>query len=840
MPNNLFPKQRITYAKKVADDNQWCKDMMDFLLMNANTTTGQDLRNERTLDQWNEYDRMLSNYQLYNNYINQADFERECNPLGIEVGQWKDSIQPYNKTYNKIQVLLGEELKRPFNFRAVLTNSEGIQSKMNVRNELLREFVVAQVEAEAQKVQSKFDPNADPKETEQAIAEKMKEVMPPETIEKYMRTTYREAREILANKILQYLIKKENIMEKKNDAFKHSLIAGKEITWVGIENGTPVLTNINNLGAFHHKSPDVKYIQDGLYAGYRTMMTTGDILDKFGEYLSEEDIEKLEGDASGLSGVANDLVGRKMKYSSSNDDPFQKHERAIEQGNDTHGQYGSSAMEVDHVVSHVEWKSQKRVGFLTFLNPDTGEEETQMVSEEFIVPPEAEKIITRGQYNKKIITHSWEGFELEWKWIPEVWTGVRIDGDIYCCMGPKPYQYRSIDNPYDVKLGYHGVIYNNMNADSVSLMDRMKPFQYLYFILVHKLKKLIAKDKGQVFHFDTSQVPESLGLEKAMYYLEEMDIDFFNPLQNAELPGAHQRGKTTGATSRSNMQHILNYVQLMQAIDDQIGDVAGITKQREGQGAHTETATNAQQAIVQSTHITEAVYFAPHEKNWEQILASLLQTAQAVWKDKSIIKQYVLDDLSLETLRMTDTSLDNADFGVFVTSASKESNVFRQMQDLAQPLLQNDKAKFSDIIKLMKADSITELEKQIEQSELDFEKQQMQQQQSQMEQLQAQIEAEKERMEDQQAHEKELKEMELENKILLAEIDSFKFQQMQDSDQNGVPDQLEIAKFQTDAAIKNRKLDLEEAKLKQDKAIKEEEIKIKKKQANKPQSSAKK
>lgn len=221
-----------------------------------------------------------------------------------------------------------------------------------------------------------------------------------------------------------------------------------------------------------------------------------------------------------------------------------------------------------------------------------------------------------------------DGKLLEWSWIPEVWQGIRIGEDIHCAMGPKKYQYRSVDNPKDVKLGYHGLVYNNMNADSVSLMDRMKPFQYLYFIIVHKLKKLIARDKGKLYHFDTTMVPEELGLEKTLYYLEEMDIDFFNPLMNAEQPGASQRGKVKEATDRSNMQHIMNYVNLMAAIDDQIGDVAGITRQREGQISPNEAVTNSQQNILQSSTITEAVYFYPHEKLWERVLNSLVQCAQ--------------------------------------------------------------------------------------------------------------------------------------------------------------------------------------------------------------------
>ena len=152
-----------------------------------------------------------------------------------------------------------------------------------------------------------------------------------------------------------------------------------------------------------------------------------------------------------------------------------------------------------------------------------------------------------------------------------------------------------------------------MNAEAISLVERMKPFQYLYFIIAHKLKRLIARDKGQTFHFDLSMVPEQIGLEKTIYYLEEMDIDFYNPLQNAESPGVYQRSKVTGSTSRSNMQFIISYVELLRAIDEQINDVAGISAQREGQTSPNQAVTNAQQDIIMSSTVTEATYFKPHD-----------------------------------------------------------------------------------------------------------------------------------------------------------------------------------------------------------------------------------
>jgi len=94
-------------------------------------------------------------------------------------------------------------------------------------------------------------------------------------------------------------------------------------------------------------------------------------------------------------------------------------------------------------------------------------------------------------------------------------------------------------------------------------MDRMKPYQYLYFVVMHKLKKLIAKDQGKVYHFDMTMVPDELGLEKTMYYLQEMNIDFYNPLKNMDVAGAFQRGKVTNSTDMSNMQYIIQYINVL-------------------------------------------------------------------------------------------------------------------------------------------------------------------------------------------------------------------------------------------------------------------------------------
>lgn len=165
--------------------------------------------------------------------------------------------------------------------------------------------------------------------------------------------------------------------------------------------------------------------------------------------------------------------------------------------------------------------------------------------------------------------------------------------------------------------------------------------------------------------------------------------------------------------------------------------------------------------------------------------------------------------MSISTLEITPESLNNSDFSIFLSDSAKEDELFSNMKSLVQALVQSGTATMSDAVRMFKENSIESLEQEI--NEVERSRQEQAQQQSQ-----AQLEHEAQLQKDAQAFQLEFQRRELENKILLAEIDSFKFQQDQDKDRDGTPDQLEIAKFQAELALKTRKLDLEEKKIKQD------------------------
>ena len=827
-----LPVQTVSLAEKLKDNKKWARDTIDHLVFYAD-----NFINARGSD----YHRMLSNYQLYNNVLNQKDFENECNPFGIDVANFKDEIKPYNKTYNKIQVLLGEELKRKLNFRAVITNSEGIKKKENKRTELMWQYLMAEIEKEKQRILNAKKQSSPPPDTtgmpseeaqsamqqyEQDMQDHVNKIMNPKEIDTYMSTEYQEGREILVQKIINYLIRSQSIEEKKNDGFKHGLIAGSEFCWSGIENGEPVCKVLNPLNVFYHKSPEVKYVGDGEYAGYRTRMTPSDILTKFGDQLTDEEKKRIQGQSAGVHGIfgaKGDLINHEMTYY--NLDLEYEYSKDFTVSNEQ-GSYGVPRGE-DWEVTHVEWQSRAKVGLIYSYDED-GEETLDLVSENFEIPEGSFKEVY--EENGSLPKSRWvfpNGQKLEWSWVPEVWEGVRIGFDIYVNIRKKQVQHRSIENPWKVKLGYDGVVYNNMNAPSVSIMDRMKPYQYLYFLVVHKLKRLIARDKGKSYEFDTSMIDEKIGLEKTIYYLEEMDIHFFNSLENSDSPGAAQRGKVTSTLDRSNAQHINNYIGLLQQLDIEIGDAAGVTKQREGQIGGYEAVTNAQQSIMQSSHITE-IFFYMHSKLWERVLTTMVESAQEAWKNSRIVKQYVLDDLSRHILDFMGSELYNADFGIYISDSIKDAELIDTLKQMALPILQNQ-GKITDIVRIFKALSGAQLEQEFAKEERERDRKLQQEQESQRQLEQQKIQAQQELMEKQFEHEKELELIKQETALKKAEIDVFKYQMDLDQNNDGIPDPLQIEKLRQDKEFKEKELKFKMDKHKDDIEVKKQQIKAKNK-----------
>jgi len=795
MSTYYFPQQRLSKAQKTKNDNAWSKQVINEIERYSTEIYAS------YIDGKSEYERKQVNYDLFNGKLDIADFQYVCNPYGMSnAGEMPAELRHYDIISPKLRVLFGEEIKRPFNFRVLTTNPEAISSKEMEKERLLKEYISSQIQQRIQQEIVEKTSQMEPQEAQdpevmKQIEQQASEVMTPPDIEEYMKRTYLDSKEIQAQQILTYLEKQQRLQEKFNKGWKHALISGEEIYWTGTVNGEPVVKTVNPLYFDFDKDPDIEYIQDGEWARYIMRMTPGSVVDRFGEYLTDKQISDLYTDEAGI-GSSGALGSESFNYTDETDFLW---------GNGI--TYDASNNSRYIRVIHCEWKSLRKIGFLKYMD-DNLEEQEMIIDESYKINKETGDISIR------------------WEWIPEIWEGTKIGNDVYVNMRAKPNQFKDMDNLYSCRLGYSGIAYNNLNSRPVSMVDRMKPYQYLYDIIMYRLERDLASDKGKKFLADINQIPTSMGIdmEKWLYYFDSIGIAFVNPNEEGarNKPSNFNQWQSVDLSLANVIQQ---KVELLEYLEIQCGEVAGVSKQREGQIGPNELVGNTQQAVVQSSHITEEWFYA-HNAVKGAVLESMLDVAKVTWgigKTKKI--QYILDDMSIEMLSVDSDAFVNSSYGIFVSNSSKDQELFMTLRQLAHAALQNQTAELSDVIKMFSTNSTAELKTILEKSEA---KKQQQVQQQQQQQLESQKEI--------AAQQEETKRMEIEmdkykvdednkTKVAVAEINSFRNQMDQDINNNRIPDQLEIARLKDEAQRTDAKLDIERDKVN----VKKEEIKSKEK-----------
>ena len=785
MSESIFNNtQRLTRAQKEANDKKWFKDQLRSL-NKISFSTGSMFGLTNLGRGISDYRRMKVNYDLFNNVINKADFEHVCYPFGKEAGELPADFTNKDIISGKIKALLGMEMRRPFSWKVVATNTEATTRKEEEEFSKLEDFVVNSIIApikqkieleQAQALKGQELTTEEKQRIEQEVAQKLK-AMAPQEVKRYMAREHQDPAEVLAHQLLQYLIQKENIRMKFNKGWKHGLIAGKEIFWVGIVNGEPILKVVNPLNFDYDKSSEKDFIEDGDWACYEMSMTPSEIAKYFGSELTNVELDELY-----------------ESYNNTNSLPdaaFTFREDGV-------------SVNLGIRVIHAEWKALKPFKFIYGIDPETGEPYEDIVDESYKMNIEA------GDYKEETV------------WIPTKYEGYQIGNDKFAMLREVPGQHKDLTNLYECKLSYIGSTYDNLNSSTTSLVDRMKYYQYFFNILWYRIELLIGSDDGKSLLLNANLIPKSSGMdfEKWMYYFKVNKLGLLDPTEEGNK-GNQNIGEAAKEIDMSLVSDIQKYMQLAEYIERRCGESVGITKQIEGQIGTEEAVRNTQQALVQSANILEP-YFDMHNLIKRNVLQALIETAKVAYSElqpKSL--SYVLDDMSVAMLTPDYELLENSTYGLFVSNSMKADETLQTMQQLSHAALQNQQVELSDVLMIMNSESTQEAEellKVAEQNRAEREQaMQQQQMQSQEQQAEAQRNWEREKMD--KEHEYRMAEIDLkgEKDIQKQVILSMGFNEDKDLDKDGMPDVLEVAKFDLDANIKQRKQDLDEKKLEQQK-----------------------
>ena len=764
---NIFPAQKVPMSKKT---KEWKESCVDYIIGHSASSRNGNSRSRE--------EEMQTYYDLYNSIYNEKDLKYVTNPFKQDDG-FPATAQDYNIIKPKIDLLLGEETKRPFNFRVVRTSDIATSDLQDKAKQLLIDYVQASI-------MSKLGPEEQARYQE---ALQSGEIMTPEQIQKYLTKDYKDIAEIAAQHSLNYLKQKLNVTHEFFKGWKDALIAGEEIYYVGVINGEPYVERVNPLSFSYEQSADLEFIHEASWCCRKMNMSATEIYDRFYDKMSEKQLnELLDMMDDGTRGGLNPQVRK-----TSLDYPHIK-TRTI------NGFSSSPFQNADNInVWHCCWKSFKKIGFVTIINPETGVEEEFEVDESYKV--------TGREVN------------VEWTWIIEVWEGYRVGEDLYIGIQPVEYQHISADNPNSQKLPYTGVVYNNTNSSPRSLVSMMKPLQYMYIVIWYRLELAMARDKGKVVTMDITQIPKSMNIDVAkwMHYLGALGVNFVNPYEEGwDIPG-REGGKPSQfnqitALDLTMANTIDQYINLMDKIESMVSEITGVTKQREGAISSNELVGNVERSVVQSAHITEPLFWV-HNQVKKEVLSMLLNTAKFAWKDSDKrCVHYVLDDATRAFLTLSDDFFYE-DMDIFLDDSTKNQQQLEALKQLMQPAMQNG-ASLLDIAEIITMDNINMIKNRLE----DIEQKRMEQQQA-LEEQQAQREQQMIQMQN-EVKEEELMikeaEMDLEKykidadnatRITVAQLQAYRGLEDQDQNDNGIPDTMEIAA----QALAERKQASEEA-----------------------------
>lgn len=331
----------------------------------------------------------------------------------------------------------------------------------------------------------------------------------------------------------------------------------------------------------------------------------------------------------------------------------------------------------------------------------------------------------------------------------------------------------------------------------------------MYIVLWYRLELAIARDKGKVINMDITQIPKAMNItpERWMHYLSSVGVNFINPYDESwNVPG-REGGKpaqfnqiTALDLTMSNV--IAEYIQLMDKIEQLAGTISGITEQRQGAISSSELVGNVERSVVQSSHITEPLFWA-HAQCKRHVLNMLLNTAKGAWQQSNKKKlSYVFDNGERAFLDISD-KFYYEDMDVFVSDTSKDLENIQKLQQLIQPAMQNG-ASLLEAAEILTNDNFNIIKQKLAAMQKRQEELQQQQQeaehaaQQQLQQMQNEAKQQELMLQEAQMDLDRYKiDQDNQTKITVAEISAYRGTEQKDADNNGIPDPIEIAKDAT-------------------------------------------
>jgi hypothetical protein len=838
---NALPPQMKSRKEKRAnlDENgvsNWEKRNMDTF---ESIARFQYMQHRKLIDN----ERLLNGEFIESDYLesDEEDFSEPLNKL-IADGKLPKFVKHYDMFRSVIETQVGEFEQAPDTFGVVGKGEQILNDKMQVQLDMLNEYVEAELtktfQEYLQKNQIVTPEEFQSEEEEQAFQqqmEQMKKARTPEEIGMYMKMNPRHQFEIWAEEELKKQIERFNIKKLRREEFKDYLVVGRRFREITTTKTGLSIKPLNYVNVFYHKSPNIQYVQQGDYAGTVELASASFIIDKYGHQLTKKQLltfETMSNTELKESRARTDFFGNSVNYLDFSGNPYNTFlpssnnllNRLAPNLGMNHLSYGTllpPSYENNniygnrlYVVTKAYWKSYELVGRLCWNNPSNDLFEVLEVDEDFIIPSYIKELPYHNMQNEpelNTIVWMYKTIIMEGSKINNNTTGQNTHG-IYFNIKKCEYQPQSKDGMFK-SLPIFGQIANNKNTKSVSQVDLIKPYQFLYNVVLNKAYKILERSILPFVAHDIRTLPNQKdwgGDESLIKWIETGNATGVAPMDTSpsNTLGANSGGQFPRVIDLDTTPRIIQHLNIASAIRGLALSQLGFTPERLGDISQSDTATGINVSITKSFNAT-ASWFTDFYELEREILNYQLQVAQWLQSNnKDYSAQFSNSILTQSLLKTNYQNLTLYDLDVYVTNSQEELRKLEMYKKLGMELNTTGTLMSSrmEMGSMTNAQRILEVVKYEEEKAAERE-QQIQQFQQQQEQAKTEIEKERIKIQQEQFYAK------LEAEKEVAFIRSSGYKQDQDQDLNKIPDALEYQKFQSQASNEVSKLGLSQDKL---------------------------
>lgn len=814
---NIFPDQFKTEKEK--QDDSWIKNTMDYF---ANKAYAEYIKNRETF---------VKNYDLMKGILRSEDFYEEPEVKSFtEILSQDMDLPAYVKHYSivttPINELIGEMSKRPDTYRVKAFDDDSRAEELQYKTNLLQEYIINNAKQQILMKAAQQGAEIEEEELQQMTMEEVQDQL----------DSYTSVAEKWGNHMLTCAKAEFNIKELSEDSFRDLCITARQF-YLPYEDNSKTgfnIEEINPKNAWFLTTPDRKYISDpsgrakGAYAaGTVHVMELSEIIETFPD-ITKTEIDHLRSSLQdyGLINVRESNLGNNeitpgidtVTYDTYDPLVLQTRmmvESEMKENSDTLKDFlgltsNVSSFGYKYVVVRAYWISKRKIGKLVYID-ELGNEQSTLVDENY----------KSGNMPTQV--------SLEWGWVNQWYQGIKIGPDIYHV---KPFTLL----PYCPLIG---ITHEIKNTEARSLLDMMKPFQVIYNVCMNQLFDLLKKEIGNVAAINIRRVPRLKdGDEQDALDVWEMEarqrgiiFDDDSP-ENTKAPVSNTSvAKNIDLTRTNEIQARYNLAVQMK---NECWELVGMSKARMGSVSASATATGTNTEIQQSYSQTEPLFVA-HEYVMGQLYQAVIDSALYIESSKpESTLSYVTNEGESAFVQVNGTDLRFRDLKVFPTNRPEDTQMFNELRQLAQPLMQNGGSIY-DVIELYSTKSMRQMKKVFKENRDKMEAMQQQAQQLEQQKLeqaqqlaQAQMEQADIQRQEEMANENYQRELDrlAKKEIAIIQASGFGKVQTEDANANGVPDAFEVSKLASEEsrALKDYQLKMSDIQSKNNLALKKLEV----------------